>query len=443
MRWSWLLLFTSACWPYLPGSYDEYLDTSDTGDVAELDTEADSDADTSDVDTEPDTEADTDADTEPSGIQDVDIDDLRQGRVASGTQVRVRNVVVTSPQLTNGFWVQMDSSQAFSGIYVYDGTVAAPSVSEGTLVTITGEFMEFTSGTGSLAEIVVRNSADIVLPGGSRALPAASLVDHDDIANTARAQQYENNLVELGPSVVTIGPDGFGQFYVEPVGGGDQVAIDDIFYSANPSVGDTFTSIRGILNFAHGEFKIEPRRAEDIPFGSSNTGCGAELCADDLLPGEVFVSEIAYNPAASIGEDAGNEFVEIYNNSGTTVNLDGLVLTDNVGIETIYSTTVVPAGGYAVIARAGGGWGWPVGFDGTYGTTVSFSNSTAEYVTLSNVSGTLDTTSYYTTWSSGRTWSLDTSTGYGADAVWCTATSTSGSWDNYGTPGAPNDSCTP
>ena len=75
----------------------------------------------------------------------------------------------------------------------------------------------------------------------------------------------------------------------------------------------------------------------------------ADLTPDELSAGDLVISEIMHDPVQVF--DYRGEWVEIYNNSADTVNLNGLILSDNSGdSETISSDVTVAAGAYALLS---------------------------------------------------------------------------------------------
>ena len=168
----------------------------------------------------------------------------------------------------------------------------------------------------------------------------------------------------------------------------------------------------------------------------------------DLSAGDLIVTEIMTSPAA-VSFYRGQWF-EIYNNSGTDVDLQDLVVTDGADSFTVSSSVPVAAGAYAVFALRSNtniNGGLP---------TVDYAFSRADFamsagsdtVTLQYSGTTFDSVSY----DNGATFpdpigasmSLDPSnlsaSSNDTGANWCEPSSTYGDGD-YGTPGASNDAC--
>lgn len=115
----------------------------------------------------------------------------------------------------------------------------------------------------------------------------------------------------------------------------------------------------------------------------------------------VVVNEIMFNPSTALGDDADFEWVEIYNDGSSSVDISGWTMTDlDSG-----SGAVVPAGttisahGYMVFARD------DASFTGHYGSSVpliswtgswgsGIGNTSDEVVLLDAASATVDSVSY-------------------------------------------------
>ena len=138
------------------------------------------------------------------------------------------------------------------------------------------------------------------------------------------------------------------------------------------------------------------------------------LAALGAARAEIIISEIMFNP--SYASDTYSEWIEVYNASGSSVNLDGLVVDDDDGSSgTVESSAVIAAGGYALLGcRDASSWGYVdssgvdvITPDGFYGSSPGFSNSSADEVFVANTAGTIDTAALYdTSISSGHSFQL-------------------------------------
>ena len=164
----------------------------------------------------------------------------------------------------------------------------------------------------------------------------------------------------------------------------------------------------------------------------------------DLAVGELIVTEIMYNPAAV--NDSAGEWFEVYNNSGGTVNLDGLIVKDNASSFTVSSTTLEFDDGEYVVFGINGttttNGGVPVDYDYS---GPALSNS-GDVVSLEYSTTVFDSVTYTSSWPGGSgismslcpefTDSIDNDT----KANWTDAESSYGAGD-LGTPGDENDAC--
>ncbi|MCB9680006.1 MAG: hypothetical protein H6733_00915 [Alphaproteobacteria bacterium] len=216
-----------------------------------------------------DTDLDSDTDTDLPGPL-MAIADVRGGAVATGSLVTVDGVVVAvSP--TKGFALQDPMSATYGGIFVYDGGGTQPAL--GDRVRATGRYAEYDGSTEhgapgvSLAEVITLGTAGggftVVGPGS---VPTATVVDLATFATDA--DLYESMRVELVDTdvleVLTDPAASFGEFDVAVTGTvAPSARIDNEFMDlasqlATFSVGDTFTSLRGVVYYSFGTAKVGP-----------------------------------------------------------------------------------------------------------------------------------------------------------------------------------------
>ncbi len=162
---------------------------------------------------------------------------------------------------TRGFYVQDDSLEPWSGIFVYTGSTA-PSVAVGNRVTVTGVYDEYYD----LSEII---DPQITIDDNGTDLPfdPIDFVDPSELATgSPTAEQWESMLVSVGAVSITVqnpdAPDDFDEF--EVTGG---LRVDDLIATGlgnNCPVGTTFSSIVAIHAFAFENYKIAPRSMADV-----------------------------------------------------------------------------------------------------------------------------------------------------------------------------------
>jgi len=186
---------------------------------------------------------------------------------------------------------------------------------------------------------------------------------------------------------------------------------------------------------------------DDFSFiGGHTSDCTAPPASTE--EGDIIVTEIMNNPSAV--SDSEGEYFEVYNTTGSDIDLDGWTISDDgADSHVIDGSLIVPAGGYAVLgnnADMGSNGGAPV--DYSYGSGWFLSNGGDEVI-LTDPSGTeIDRVEYDGGPNfpdpTGASMNLDpmaldfTSNDNGSN--WCTSTSAYGDGD-LGTPGAANDMC--
>ena len=189
----------------------------------------------------------------------------------------------------------------------------------------------------------------------------------------------------------------------------------------------------------------------DDPDCDGQLGGNPPLTINDLIIGDLIITEIQAMPA--MVSDHNGEWFEIYNNSGQTINLNGLVMVDNnVNLPyTISSNVYVPPDTYFVMGRNGdfnsNGW---VNVDYVYGPSSLYLENQVGNLSLSNSLEVLDEVSWGSgnglTASSGHAMSLDPDFLNPSDndigAHWCHSY-TQILTGAYGTPGVENEQCSP
>ena len=231
--------------------------------------------------------------------------------------------------------------------------------------------------------------------------------------------------------VLTVGTDADGDGYYDDANGGDD--CDDTDATVNPGAaevcGDTI---------------------DNDCNGYVDDGCSCSYGIDDLVFGDLVISEIMPNPNTVSDSDA--EWFEVYNNTACEVDLDGMDVydrdTSSPDTFTISGTLILPAGDYLVLGKSTDtslNDNLPV--DYAYGSDMNLANSSDEVV-IGNSAGEIDGVDYSTSsgWSVGNGYSMVLDPAY-LDATsnddptwWCLSSTAYGSY-NYGTPAAENDLC--
>ena len=180
------------------------------------------------------------------------------------------------------------------------------------------------------------------------------------------------------------------------------------------------------------------------------TGDDDDATGPSVQPGDIVITEIMNNPD---GSDGDKEWFEVFNTTGSGIDLDGWVISDLDGeSHTIGGTLTVPPSGYAVIGAntsSSANAGAPVDYG--YGGSIILAN-TGDEVVLTAPGGVVvdeviyddalgwpDAAAHSKSLDAGLTSSLDNDTA----SNWCDVpdTATYGSEANFGTPGAANPAC--
>ena len=266
--------------------------------------------------------------------------EIQQGVYAVDSIINLEGVLVSSPFTGYGFFITEPQGGQQSGLWVYTGDVdeSEISVQMGDRIAISGVVTEYfgDEGKDSITELILQTSTDLEVLGEGT-LPDPEVLATSDLADPVTAELWEGCLVAVEDVTVTNDYLGYGEWSVD-----DGVIVDDMFIEGSPINGEIIDRIAGPLYFSYGNFKIEPRDASDLVWT-----CPADACADELVAGDIVITEMMANPA--VGGDEEAEWFEIYNASGKSINLKGLTIGDE-GDETttLRSGTVIGVGAYAV-----------------------------------------------------------------------------------------------
>jgi hypothetical protein len=204
------------------------------------------------------------------------IPNLRANPGLAGTYVRATGVVTAVR--SNGFAFQASGAGANRGLWAFTGAQAEPAV--GDVVSVTGSYELYdnngtlTAPLDTLSEINVATLGGFWQKTGTATLPTPILVDVGTLLDPATREAHECMLLELIDAfpltVLTdpAAPGAFREFFVGDAFGTDQFEIDNEFFDLAASIptfglGDSFTTITGVLFFSFDEHKLAPRSAND------------------------------------------------------------------------------------------------------------------------------------------------------------------------------------
>jgi hypothetical protein len=318
-------------------------DTSDPFDADTLsDSLGDADASAPDADAtvdtgpeipEPDVTPDFDNCSPPGG--DRNIYDLQDPQcpdhitpapiVAPGVSLTLSGVIVTAT-MGDTFFVQEPAGGPYSGIAVFNGSISTADLKRGDVVEIEGSYIEFFD----TSQITLKK---VKKTGSVGPLEPFEIAHPSHIATDGPlAEAFEGVLVRVSDLVTTHTrpdcPNEFGEFEVT-----GKLRIDDMGYHWTAHLGDTFASITGVGHYSFGNHKVEPRDDADVDV----TKAGGSTAISKCIAGEciapltatvsraVIVNEVMVDP---YGEDAGQEWIELYNTTNSPIDVTGWTIRD-------------------------------------------------------------------------------------------------------------------
>ena len=187
----------------------------------------------------------------PLGIDTVSIYDIQFNNNTNGasnyegSQVYTGGIV-TAVRDDSSFYLTSGSG-AWSGIYVYSNDYL---LSEGDSVVLDAEVDEYYELTElkNVTNLQVISSGNIFSPS---------------YCNTAAAdsEEFEGCFVEVSNAICNNDNAGFGEWIVND-GSGDLI-IDDLLFAFTPILNQIY-SVRGVVTFSYGAFKLLPRNGSDV-----------------------------------------------------------------------------------------------------------------------------------------------------------------------------------
>ena len=207
----------------------------------------------------------------PAGIYEI-----KDGTIAEGSAVLLQDKVVTATSNGYGFFLQAHPDDAdyvgvdHSAVFVYVG--GDVTVQEGDRVTVSGSVQDFFGQT----QLVL--SGDPTVESSGNDLPDAEAATVADLVEGGtRQEELEAALVivsdlEVSDAAPAPGPgDSAPTQEFEVLGG---LRVNDLFFLIDPfpTVGQTYPQLTGIVRWANGFSKLEPRGAQDLPVALASFG---------------------------------------------------------------------------------------------------------------------------------------------------------------------------
>ncbi|HPG81862.1 MAG TPA: FlgD immunoglobulin-like domain containing protein [bacterium] len=190
------------------------------------------------------------------------IRDIQFTTEASGDSPLKGQIVTISGVVTgeiyafkNNYYYVQDAKAPWSGVKVYDKTHFA---AQGDRVTLTGKVEEYKGVTEitTVTEFTVDST-------GTAWLTPMPVTTGEIATGAANAEAYEGCLIRVGASTISNPSLGYGEWQIND-GSGPCRVDDETKYYFRPADYSAVQSVTGILDFANGDTKIEPRLAEDV-----------------------------------------------------------------------------------------------------------------------------------------------------------------------------------
>jgi hypothetical protein len=223
----------------------------------------------------------------PPDTTEVSIVDIQNGTIAPGTAVELKDVVVTAvakfrtvtaqnPVEEHRIWVA-DSGTAVAqgGIMLFKPAYVGTDIDTlkvGDVVTVSGNVTEFDQNP--VGGLTLTQVTQATLTKGTTTAPVTPLkVTAAQLADPNMAEALEGVLVELDKQLVVTGTDSHNEW---TVGTAEAAArLDDMMLAppAGLAVGDCYTKLVGVIDFAFDLYKIQPRSADDVVKGADPAAC--------------------------------------------------------------------------------------------------------------------------------------------------------------------------
>jgi len=170
-------------------------------------------------------------------------------------QTVITRGVVTAIDGTKGFFIQ-NGTGPWNGIYVYLKDYQMPNdLTIGSYVEVRGYVKEYYG----LTELSIdKDYGDYVSVIGTAQVPEPVVLPTGNVSQ----EQWEGVLIKVENVIVTDEDLGYGEWEVDD--GSGPLRVDDLIYRYSPSKGQKLEYIIGVLYYSYGNFKLEPRSADDI-----------------------------------------------------------------------------------------------------------------------------------------------------------------------------------
>jgi len=196
--------------------------------------------------------------------------EIQQGLVEPGVEVILKDIYVSSPAATDGFFISDGTGRPFSGVFVarQNPDESIIDLSVGDVIQIKGivnerawDNSDVTDGTQTRTEILLAQAADLTRTA-TAAEPPSINISRQELGFRDSAEMYEGVLVHLQDMVVTATQAHKAELVLNEV-----IPLDNMFMTydlswLNPGI--RIDDLTGLVHYEDGEFKIAPRFPRDL-----------------------------------------------------------------------------------------------------------------------------------------------------------------------------------
>ncbi|MCF7911931.1 MAG: T9SS type A sorting domain-containing protein [Candidatus Cloacimonetes bacterium] len=172
----------------------------------------------------------------------------------AGQIVTVSGIVTATNWYVSGnanrFFISDPEGGEWHGIFVFNYDFEVELGDEVELTAEVSEYFGFTELT-NLTELTVLSSGN----------PVPEPLEVTTLA-VSGTEAYESVLVQVNDVVVTVGPNNYGEAFIDD--GSGECQTDDAMYSYEPVAGNEYQYIIGIVDYSYDEYGLNPRSAMDV-----------------------------------------------------------------------------------------------------------------------------------------------------------------------------------
>ncbi len=287
-------------------------------------------------------------------VSTVTIHDIQYTTDASGDSPYNGQTVETTGIVTavgSGKYFIQSAAGAWNGIFVFDSSYTPM---EGDEIRITADVTEY-NGLTELTNV----AAYEVLSSENEISP--TVITTNQVAD----EQYEGVLVKVENAQCTNDNLGYGEWELND--GSGACRVDDLLYAFTPTQGTSY-NVTGPVTYTFSNFKIEPRRADDIQVAGDTTPptIQSATASNATTVVVVFSEDVDQTTAETVGN---------YNITALTIDVTDAVLTSSNTV-TLTTSQLTSGTEYTLVIN---------GVEDLYGNAMSNAQTTFTYTAPSNI----------------------------------------------------------